>query len=81
MKTIQMNGHTSPDGTLDISVPTGLPESDVEVLLVVQPVTDQPRPRGNGWPEGFFERTAGNWRGRPLVRGDQGEFEARQPLR
>ena len=80
MTTIQVNGHTKPDGTLDISVSTGLPESDVEVLLVVQPVDQANRSTNGGWPPGFFERTAGRWHGTRLRRGDQGEYEEREKL-
>ena len=81
MKTIQVNGHTKPDGTLDITVSTGLPESHVEVLLVVQVVAEPDTATAPAWPPGFFERTAGKWRGRPLARADQGDFEQREKLR
>jgi hypothetical protein len=32
------------------------------------------------WPEGFFERVVGGWKGEPLERPEQGEFEEREPL-
>jgi len=80
MTTIQVNGHTKPDGTLEISVSTGLPESDVEVLLVVQPIDERSRSTNSGWPPGFFERTAGRWHGTKLRRGKQGECEEREKL-
>jgi len=54
MTTIQVNGHTKPDGALEISVSTGLRESDVEVLLVVQPIDERSRSRNSGWPSGLF---------------------------
>ena len=80
MKTIQLNGHTKPDGALDISVPTGMPDLDVEVLLVVQPVRDDDGAGDRGWPPGFFERTAGQWQGNALTRGEQGNYEDRERL-
>ena len=80
MKTIQLNGHTKHDGALDISVPTGMPDSDVEALLVVQPVRDDGDVEGHGWPPGFFERTAGQWQGKALTRGEQGNYEDRERL-
>ncbi len=35
---------------------------------------------GSGWPEGFFEEVVGGWRGEPLGRPPQGEFEHRDEL-
>jgi hypothetical protein len=34
----------------------------------------------NGWPQGFFEATAGAWAGEPLVRETQGGYEQRLEL-
>ena len=31
-----------------------------------------------GWPEGFFEKVPGKWRGKPLERPHQGAFEERK---
>jgi len=33
-----------------------------------------------GWPPGYFERVVGCWKGPPLERPPQGEFEEREPL-
>ena len=30
------------------------------------------------WPEGFFERIVGGWKGEPLRRGKQGPMEGRE---
>lgn len=32
------------------------------------------------WPEGFFDRVAGGWRGEPLERQPQGRLERREKL-
>lgn len=32
------------------------------------------------WPEGFFEEVVGGWQGELLKRGEQGDYEARDPL-
>jgi hypothetical protein len=91
MTSFQLRGRVRADGTLDLQVPAGLPETDVEVLVVLQPV---PAPNGAsghaavvgktpeelGWPPGFFESTAGCWEGEPLERAPQGEYEEREPL-
>lgn len=33
-----------------------------------------------GWPKGFFEEVVGGWQGEPLQRGEQGNYEDRDPL-
>jgi len=35
---------------------------------------------GAGWPEGFFEEVVGGWKGEPLQRPSQGDFEHRDLL-
>ena len=39
MVTIAAKGRVSRDGTLDLRVTTGLPETDVEILLVLEPTS------------------------------------------
>ena len=77
MISVKTTAHVGPDGTLTLAVPTPLRETDVEVMVVVQPVT---LPAERGWPPGFFEATAGGWQGEPLERGPQGEHEVREQL-
>jgi hypothetical protein len=31
------------------------------------------------WPERFFEKVVGGWKGEPLERPDQGQIEKREP--
>lgn len=76
MVTIPLRTHLKPDGTLDLHVPTGLPEADVEVLVIVQPALGQ----AAGWPPGFFEETYGAFAEDPLERLPQGQFDARDIL-
>ena len=77
MLTIPIKTRLEPDGILTLRLPTGLPESDVEVVVIVQPVPDSVQ----NWPDGFFEQTYGAFAEQPLERGQQGEFEAREALR
>jgi hypothetical protein len=35
----------------------------------------------SGWPPDFLAETAGAWQGAPLVREEQGDYEARDELR
>lgn len=81
MISVKTRTHIGPDGTLTLEVPTPLRETDVEVILVVQAlIAFQAGPESPGWPAGFFEQTAGAWRGEPLQREPQGEYEAREEL-
>ncbi len=78
MISIQTKARVAADGTLTVQVPTDLPETDVDVMLVVQPVAGSPE--ALGWPPGFFEETAGSWQGKPLERAPQGDLEVREAL-
>jgi hypothetical protein len=86
MISITTEGHVGSDGLLTVQVPTPLRETDVEVRLVLQPVpTHESSPSSAvltpdelGWPPGFFEETFGAWKGAPLERGPQGEYETRE---
>ncbi len=72
MISVKTKAHIGSDGMLTIEVPKPLRETDVEVILVIQPT-----PEERGWPPGFFEATAGAWQGEPLKREPQGEYEQR----
>ena len=83
MISIQTKTHVGADGTLSVRVPTTLRETDVEVLLVFQPLptpTEKPLSEAPGWPPGFFESTFGSLRDTPVERGPQGEYEVREPI-
>jgi hypothetical protein len=82
MVTISAKGRVRDDGTLDLHVATGLPETDVEVLLVLEPlaVKNEETVSGRGWPEGYFEKTFGCLRDNPIVYEPPPNFEARQEL-
>lgn len=77
MLSIKTTAHVGPDGTLTLAVPTPLRETDVEVMVVVQPVAP---PNERGWPPGFFEATFGSLKDDPIERGPQGEYEVREAL-
>ena len=75
------------DSTLSVNVPTALRETDVKVMLVVQPInsndvasSEEVDGKGFGYPPGFFEETYGSFRDDPLVRLPQGEAEQREPI-
>ena len=79
--TIKTKSRINPDGTLDLHVPTGLPEAEVDVTVVVQPISgarEQPTAQDLGWPPGFFERTFGCVP--DLMRAPQGDPDAREDV-
>jgi hypothetical protein len=83
MVTISAKGRVKDDGTLDLHVATGLPETDVEVLLVLEPLVfkNDEAARGTGWPDHYFEKTFGSLRDNPIVYEPPPDFEARQEIR
>ena len=76
MVTIPLKARVNSDGTLDIQVRTGLPESEVDVLVVIQPAALADR-----WPEGFLDETFGAFADAPLSRPEQPVMEVREPLK
>lgn len=83
MESIKLRSHVGSDGILKIEVPVGVKDADLDVVLNVVPVENEvptKTPEELGWPEGFFEKTAGAWAGEPLMREPQGEYETRKPL-
>lgn len=78
--TIPARSRTAADGTLRLDVATGLPDAEVEVVVIVERVGAAPReatPRG--WPEGFFE-LYGSLRDSGLERPPQLPVEEREGL-
>jgi hypothetical protein len=82
MTSISVKTRVRPDGTLQVVVSTGLPESDVDVLLVIRPANPGCANAGtaHSWPANFFDTTFGSWADEPLVRPPQLNYEAREKL-
>jgi hypothetical protein len=79
METITVQSHVGEDGVLKLQIPLLVTNMDLEVVLMVQPLTRVSTP-SRAWPEGFFEVVAGGWQGKPLVREPQGDYETRDDL-
>ncbi len=77
MLTIPVKARLEAGGVLNLRLLTGLPETDVEVIVVVQPVEARPKT----WPEDFFCETYGAFPDHPIERGSQGVFDDREVLR
>src|SRR4029079_3985649 len=74
-ETIETRGHTTKDGTLNLSIKVDAADADVAVIVQVRGVTPEDRVDTNGWPSDFFERVAGSMP--DLQRPSQGTFEDR----
>jgi hypothetical protein len=84
MVTISAKGRVKDDGTLDLHVTTGLRETDVEVLLVLEPLAlenERMVPSEGGWPDGYFEKTFGSFQENPMTYEPPPQFETREELR
>jgi hypothetical protein len=79
METITVHSHVGEDGVLNLQVPLLVTNTDLEVVIMVQPLKSVSTP-SSAWPEGFFEAVAGGWQGEPLVREPQGDYETRDDL-
>ena len=82
METRLMTWRASTKEPLTISIPEGLREQDLEVLVVFQPLAGKSAGEADqfderGWPLHFFEETYGSLEEDPLVRLPQGDFEVR----
>ena len=79
METIKLKTHIDDSGTLRLELPTQLANQNVEVLVVLQRLQEEPRD-ALGWPIGYFDEVYGILADDPIERGDQGEFEKREPF-
>ena len=82
LTSISVKTRVRPDGTLQVAVSTGLPESDVDVLLVIRPANPGSANAGtaHSWPANFFDNTFGSLADEPLVRPPELNYEAREKL-
>lgn len=68
METIRVRERTGKDGTLTLRIPLGTPDAECEIIVTVQPKTDE-----RGWPLGYFD-LAGSITDETFVRHPQGEL-------
>ncbi|KAM3101093.1 hypothetical protein ACKFKF_09775 [Phormidesmis sp. 146-12] len=83
MKSVTLRSHVGADGILNLQVPIGITNTELEVMVIIQPLI-QPESKASestGWIPGFFEEVIGSWDGEPLVRSEQGEYEVREELK
>jgi hypothetical protein len=57
--TFPAKAGTDGEGTLSLAIPTGLPDAEVDVVVVVEPTGQRPADR---WPERYSEQHFGSLR-------------------
>lgn len=67
METMKLRARVGDDGLLRLELPTHVTNQELEVLVVMQPLRDEPVDE-YGWPIGFFERTYGALADDPIER-------------
>ena len=81
MQSVKLQSHVGEDGILRLELPLDIANTDVELLIVFQPILlEQEPPERLGWPPDFFEKTFGSFTDEPLERPPQGEFEIRDGI-
>lgn len=78
MITFPTKARTDAEGTLSLAIPTGLPDAEVEVLVVVE-AAGRGEP-AEEWPDGYFAETFGSLRDSGLERPPQGPLQERVSL-
>ena len=82
MKIVHVRSHANSDGIIELNVPTGMPDTDLEVTVVLEPASPQLVPNlldAERWKE-FISETAGSISDPSFVRHSQGEYEKRSEL-
>ena len=79
MQSITLRTRVGKDGILKLETPIGITDTELEVVLVVNPVVEEQNAKG--WPPGFFTEIIGGWQGERLVREPQGVYEMRNELK
>ena len=84
MESISLRGRVLADGTLELRVPTRLSGTDVDVMIVLQPVQpEEPTAqfKDSSWPEGYLDRTFGSLHDDPITYLPPPDLEPRAVLR
>lgn len=79
MQTITLRARSSPDGMVRLEVPTNIPESEIEIVLVIQPIATK-AVDAMGYPIGYFEETYGSFADDPLERNQPAAIDTREPF-
>jgi hypothetical protein len=71
---------TDSEGTLSLTIPIGVPNAEVNVVVVVDASLSNGDAPSDAWPDGYFQRHFGSLRDSGLERPPQGELPDRLHL-
>jgi len=77
MTTFPKKARTDKNGTLSLAIATGLPDSDLEVVVAVEPAGQGTAAPADEWPERYFAEAFGSLRDAGLERPPQGQLQER----
>ena len=80
MITFPAKARTDAEGTLSLAIPTGLPDAEVDVVVVVEAAGPDITAPSDKWPEGYFAQHFGSLRDAGLERPPQGQLQERLRL-
>jgi hypothetical protein len=79
MHTLKVKVRTDKDGMFRLEIPTHIVERELEVVLVMQPVSDEPID-DMGYPIGYFDETYGSFADDPLERSQPPQPDVRDAI-
>lgn len=79
MESIKTQAYIDDDGILRLELATSLTHRHIDVLIVMQPIDDEPLDE-MGYPMGYFEETYGMFADSPIERGEQPAYDVRDDL-
>jgi hypothetical protein len=84
MESIKLKSHVGDDGILQIQVPVGFKNEDLEVMVIFQRLksrnSNSATLESRGWQPGFFEEVIGSWESEPLERSEQLPYKTRSQV-
>jgi hypothetical protein len=67
MQTMTLKARADKDGIVRLEIPTNVADQEVEIVLVMQPMEEEPLD-DMGYPIGYFEETYGMFADDPIER-------------
>jgi hypothetical protein len=77
MITFPSKARTDAEGTLSLAIPTGLPDAEDDVVVVVEAAGRDITAPSDKWHEGYFAQHFGSLRDAGLERPPQGQLQER----
>ena len=67
METFTLKARSDKDGMIRLEIPTNISDKDLEIVVVMQTIVDEPVD-AMGYPIGYFDETYGSLKNDPLDR-------------